>query len=172
MSYHATLQGVSALGKLERRSPLPVGAYAFTNTKTAALPNTATTYPRFQAWLKENSGSVKVRATETSNGEFDGKPATMDLYVFEVKSPVAWPADEIGGWPDIVEGDINDAVRKYGQGDGDQFWWDWLAEKMTPPDDKQEAAMVSSIILLALGIGAGLYILKNTSVLSKKEARA
>ncbi len=170
MSYHRSLQG--GLGALQRQNPLPVGAYAFTNTLSSALPNSTATYPRFQAWLKENSGNVKVRATETSHGEFNGKPATMDLYVFEVKSPTAWPAAELGGYPDIVEGDINDAIRKYGQGDGDQMWWDWLASKLTPPTEEEESDLIKKIILVAIGIGAGYYVLKNANVLSKKEVRA
>ncbi len=168
MSYHRSLQG--GLGALQRQNPLPVGVYAYTNVLSEALPNSPAYYARFKAWVKETG--VKVRATETSHEPFDGKPTTADLYIFEVKTPTAWPAGEIGGYPDIVEGSVEDAVKKYGQGDGGQYWWDWVSEKLSPPSPEEEAALVGKIVLLAVGVGAGYYVLKNMNVLSKKEARA
>jgi hypothetical protein len=170
MAYHATLQ--LGLGALQRQNPLPVGVYAFTNVLSEALPNSHGYYARFKSWIQQNQANVKVRATETSHEPFDGKPTTADLYVFEVKVPTAWPAAEIGGYPDIVEGSVADAVKKYGQGDGGQYWWDWVSEKLSPPTEEEEAALVTKIVLLAAGVGAGYYVLKNMNVFSKKEARA
>lgn len=82
---------------VERRNPLPVGRYWIDVIDTRARPGLRL---RFAEWLGGNRSSVRVVRREQFGGLLTGAP--RDWYLFEVMSPVTWPATAGFGYPSIA----------------------------------------------------------------------
>lgn len=101
---------------LQRTNPLPLGAYWIDLFRpTTSRPDQKDQLPRFEKWIQDNGGAVRVISSQTFDEDLLGGPIRA-FVIFSVRQspPVPWPFRELG-FPNISDRSVqssDDTVQK------------------------------------------------------------